>query len=139
MISMIYVVLFSNCYILIVSGVLFVLGGGYSGFLFGRGGSLSVRIFPMDVLEFWRIYTVRKHKIMLIKWNNFYNPLFTRAVIENYPLAKESTLKKKKTNVAHWPHRSPEKQFLVSFYIRFFFNILPVYFCVNFKHLLGPQ
>lgn len=45
MISMIYVVLFSNCYILIVSGVLFVLGGGYSGFLFGRGGSLSVRIF----------------------------------------------------------------------------------------------
>lgn len=48
---MIYVVLFSNCYILIVSGVLFVLGGGYSGFLklFGRGGgSLSVRIFPMD-------------------------------------------------------------------------------------------
>lgn len=49
---MIYVVLFSNCYILIVSGVLFVLGGGYSGFLFGRGGgSLSVRIFP--IWMFW--------------------------------------------------------------------------------------
>lgn len=37
---MIYVVLFSNCYILIVSGVLFVFGGGYSGFLFRRGGGL---------------------------------------------------------------------------------------------------
>lgn len=46
---MIYVVLFSNCYILIVSGVLFVLGGGYSGFW--KGGSLSVRIFP--IWMFW--------------------------------------------------------------------------------------
>lgn len=75
MISMIYVVLFSNCYILIVSGVLFVLGGGYSGFLFGRGGGLYLLGFFLWM--FWNFEEFTRFantKLCLLNEIIFTNP-----------------------------------------------------------------
>lgn len=37
----------------------------------------------------------------------------------------------------HGSHRSPEQRFLVSFYISFFTNILPIHFYAKIKTPLG--
>lgn len=113
--SFVFKLLYFDCF-----GGFVCFGWRLFGFPFWKGGVLYLLGFFLWM--FWNFEEFTRFantKLCLLNEIIFTNPYLHVLLLKTIHQQKNQLLKKK-TNVAHWPHRSPEKQFLVSFYIRFF-------------------